>query len=169
MRVAAVMPIALLVMLLQVTVFSSFELWGARPDLALSVVLFFSLFMERREALALGFAVGTLTDALSGGALGVHALGYMLVALAASRFREDLYASHVLTQVALAFPAALFTSVLVMARLWVLSVSFDAGAAFDTALASSLYTAALTPALFFALGPFRKMVGLYVKRDFLRV
>ncbi len=61
---------------------SRLNLWGARPDLMLLVVLAWAVVRGVDEGLMWGFIGGLIVDLLSGGPLGATALALLAVALA---------------------------------------------------------------------------------------
>jgi rod shape-determining protein MreD len=168
-RWAVFVLVAVGALFMQVAVFSGLEVGGARPEMVLLIVLFFALHMKEREAAVMAWVLGLLQDLLSGGVLGIHALSFMVVALVASRFREEIFFGHILTQVLIAFPAALLVGALSLARLKVLSSSLDINAGVECATAAAAYTALVAPFAFALLTPLKRPLGLFSRRDFFHV
>ena len=71
--------------LIQSVFLSRVNLWGARPDLMLLVVLAWAVVRNLDEGLAWGFIGGLIVDLFSGGPLGASALALSAVALLAGQ------------------------------------------------------------------------------------
>jgi rod shape-determining protein MreD len=73
------------VALIQATLLSQINLWGARPDLMLLVVLAWAVVRGTDEGAVWGFIGGLVVDLLSGGSLGAMALALLVVAFLAGQ------------------------------------------------------------------------------------
>lgn len=71
--------------LLQATLLSRVNLWGARPDLMLLVVLAWAVVRSADEGLVWGFIGGLIVDLFSGGPFGATALALLTVAFLAGQ------------------------------------------------------------------------------------
>lgn len=69
----------------QSILFSQVNLWGARPDMMLLVVLAWSLVRGTEEGVVWGFVGGLMIDLFSGGPVGMTALALVAVAFLAGQ------------------------------------------------------------------------------------
>jgi rod shape-determining protein MreD len=79
------LPLLTGVALIQATLLSQINLWGARPDLMLLVVLAWAVVRGTDEGAVWGFIGGLVVDLLSGGSLGAMALALLVVAFLAGQ------------------------------------------------------------------------------------
>ena len=73
-------PLLTAVALVQTVLLSQINLWDARPDLMLLIVLVWSVVRSVDEGMVWGFIGGLIVDLLSGGPLGATALALLAVA-----------------------------------------------------------------------------------------
>jgi len=63
---------AIILLIIQTTIFPRLSLGGVRPDLALLATVGYSLVAGRQKGMSFGFFLGLLQDVLSGGLLGTN-------------------------------------------------------------------------------------------------
>ena len=166
MRFLSFFTIVLGALFLKLTLFSHLEIAGQRPELLLTVMLFFAFNSKPSEAACAGWTVGLVQDLFSGGSVGVSSLSFMIIAFIASSFRAELFTGHFLVQMAASFFAAAFASAAALVRLEFLSSSFEFHGATERAIYASAYTALIAPIVFEVLNPFKKAVGPEIRKDF---
>lgn len=99
--------LAAAVLTLQSTVAPRLEVLGARPDWLLVVVVFFSLYAPRREAVISAWIVGMAADLMTVERLGLLALSYALVAAGITSVREHFFRYRAATQFVVTLAACL--------------------------------------------------------------
>lgn len=99
--------LAVLVLTLQAAVAPRVELFSARPDFLLVVVLFLSLYAPSRDAMAAGWVLGVCADLMTIERFGVIAFSYGLTAMIVTAFREYLFRYRVMTQIVVTLTACL--------------------------------------------------------------
>lgn len=99
--------LTVLVLTLQATVASRLELFSARPDFLLVVVVFLGLYVPSRDAMASGWILGACADLMTIERFGVIAVSYGLTAMLVSSLREYLFRYRVVTQAAVTLAACL--------------------------------------------------------------
>jgi len=83
------------------------ELYSARPDLLLIVVVFLSLYAPSNTAIAAGWVLGACADLMTIERFGLIAFSYGLTAMIVTSLREYLFRYRVVTQVAVTLTACL--------------------------------------------------------------
>jgi rod shape-determining protein MreD len=94
------LPLLALAAVIQATVLSRFHLLGGTADLVLLLSLSWTLVGEWQGGPAWGLMGGLCLDLLSGGPLGAHAAGLVVVAYLASLSEGRFWRSHVLLPLA---------------------------------------------------------------------
>ncbi len=96
-----------LVLTLQAAVAPRLELFTARPDFLLIVVVFLGLYAPSSEAIAAGWILGVCADLMTIERFGVIALSYGLTAMIVTSLREYLFRYRVVTQTVVTLTACL--------------------------------------------------------------
>ena len=99
--------LTVLVLTLQAAVAPRLELFSARPDFLLVVVVFLSLYAPSSNAIAAGWVLGVCADLMTIERFGVIALSYGLTAIIVTFLREYLFRYRVVTQTAVTLTACL--------------------------------------------------------------
>lgn len=154
--------LAAVVLTLQSTIAPRVEVLGARPDWLLVIVVFFSLYAPRREAIISAWIVGMAADLMTVERLGLLALSYALVAVGITSIREHLFRYRAATQ----FVVTLVVCLLLRAA-WLAyrRMSYDMAEPFLAdltvdVLTGAIYTAVWAPVLHKGLLRMSGMLGL---------
>ena len=107
MRCLTFAILAVLVLTLQAAVAPRVELFSARPDFLLIVVVFLGLYAPSRDAIAAGWILGACADLMTIERFGVIALSYGLTAIIVTLLREYLFRYRVMTQMVVTLTACL--------------------------------------------------------------
>lgn len=107
MRWLTFVILAVLALTLQAAVAPRLELFSARPDFLMIVVVFLGLYAPSRDAIAAAWVLGACADLMTIERFGVIALSYGLTAMAVTSYREYLFRYHVMTQTAVTLTACL--------------------------------------------------------------
>ncbi|TET37780.1 MAG: rod shape-determining protein MreD [Planctomycetota bacterium] len=155
-----VMPFVLFAVFAELALSAVFGGQGAaRPDLVLIVVCMAALNLPERPAVLCGFASGFVLDAFSGGAFGTCIAAYTAAAFIANRLRRGVAHENILTQIILVFAITGFVESACIARLGVLSRSFDIRLAVDAAIGTAVLTALAAPVVFQLRQPVFERIG----------
>lgn len=139
-------PLLTSVALTQTVLLSRVDLWGARPDLVLLVVLVWAVVRGVDEGAVWGFIGGMTIDLLSGGPLGATVLALSAVALLAGQPWGRGIGSPTMRLLLLAFVAVLAHHLVLLTVLAWTGYSVDWGRAIlGVAGPSALLNAALAP------------------------
>ncbi len=151
-----------LALTLQSTIAPRFELWGARPDWLLVVVVSFAMHARMPDALIGAALIGAGADLMTIERPGLMAGSYLVAAILVSLVRGSLFRRRPLTQVLVTFAACL-----TVPMIWLIyrralydplgTLFFDL--AIDGVL-GSIYTAAWAPPLHGALLSMARVFGL---------
>jgi len=154
--------LAVLVLTLQAAVAPRVELFRARPDFLLIVVVFLGLCAPPRDAIAAAWILGACADLLTIERFGVVALSYGLTAIIVTLLREYLFRYRVMTQMVVTL-----TTCLMVRTAWTTYYHFlyEArgpllGDWLIGGVVASAYTAALTPLVFRVLLGLSRPLGL---------
>lgn len=153
--------LAAVVLTLQSAVAPRLEVLGARADWLLVIVVFFSLYAPRREAVISAWIVGMAADLMTVERLGLLALSYALAAVGITSVREHLFRYRAATQ----FVVTLVVCLLLRAA-WLVyrRVSYDMAEPFLADLTvdvlAAIYTALWAPLLHKGLLGMSGMLGL---------
>ena len=132
--------------LVQTVLLSQLDLWGARPDLMLLVVLVWAVARGVDEGMVWGFIGGLIVDLLSGGPLGATTLALLTAALLAGQSWGQGIGSPVIRLLLLAFVAALIYHLILLLVLSWTGYAVDWGwTILRVAGPSALLNASLTP------------------------
>ena len=99
--------LAVLVLTLQAAVAPRVELYSARPDFLLVVVVFLSLYAPSRDAIAAGWVLGVCADLMTIERFGVIALSYGLTSIIITLIREYLFRYRMMTQMVVTLTACM--------------------------------------------------------------
>lgn len=144
----------LLISILEATLLNNIKLINVQPDLLLILVLFSSLFFDRRTALEAGIAAGLLRDLLSFDIFGLNLILFGLIAFFTNLFADKVYKSFFLAQVFLtliagtAFYLSHLTARLMAGRM---GISTFGEGFFWVVIPAVLYTSLAAPLIFFVL------------------
>lgn len=143
---------------LQAAVAPRLELFSARADFLLMVVVFLGLYAPPRNAIGAGWILGACADLMTIERFGLITLSYGMTAMIVTSLREYLFRYRIMTQMAVTL-----TACLLVRTGWTVyyHLLYEAGRSFLFdfllgGLLASAYTAALAPFAFRAL--------LYVSR-----
>jgi rod shape-determining protein MreD len=140
------LPLLTGVALVQTVLLSRVNLWGARPDLMLLLVLIWAVVRGVDEALVWGFIGGLIVDLLSGGPLGTTALALVVVAFLAGQSWGQGLGSPVIQLVFLALIGITVYHLILLTILAWTGYAVDwVGALLRVAGPSALLNAALAP------------------------
>ncbi len=132
--------------MIQVVLLSQINLWGARPDLMLLVVLSWAVVRGMDEGLVWGFIGGLITDVLSGGPPGATVLALLAVAFLAGQPWGRGVGSSVIRLLLLALLCVIVYHLLLLAALAWTGYAVDWGwALLSVAGPSALLNASLSP------------------------
>jgi rod shape-determining protein MreD len=98
MRWLSFFILAIVVLTLQSALMPRLELFGARPDLILVVVVFFAMHAERHNAVLTAWLLGMLADLMTIERFGLLALSYALVAMTVASVRDFLFRYNAFSQ-----------------------------------------------------------------------
>lgn len=134
---------------------------GLRVDLALLVVVYFSLFWRGQRPLVLGFLTGLLQDALSSEVLGLNALSKTLTAFTVYTLCQNVQVYSLIAQ-------GLFTAVAIvmdtLGRLFVMIVfqlnTFDPRIFLSTLVQQTLLSLCLAPVVYRGLQALAKVLRI---------
>jgi rod shape-determining protein MreD len=141
-------------LLLQLGALERIRIFGARPDIVLSVVIFFGLFFGRRAGFETGLVAGIMEGLLSAGPLWINAFtaaatGFLAGALSAKLFRESKVAQLVSVLVFTTF--AMSIGFFIRAVLGESSRLSFSDYLLSSAIPTALYTAAVAIPLYLKL------------------
>ncbi|MBI1879581.1 MAG: rod shape-determining protein MreD [Chloroflexi bacterium] len=94
--------------MLQSTLAPYIKISGVHPDLALVIVIGWTILRGLREGLIWALIGGLSLDFLSGGPFGLFTLIMLMVALITSLFHGRLFGSSIILPLSLTFPLSLF-------------------------------------------------------------
>lgn len=158
--------LTVLVLTLQAAIAPRLELFSARPDFLLIVVVFLGLYAPSRDAIAAGWVLGVCADLMTIERFGVVALSYGLTAMMVTSLREYLFRYRVVTQTIVTLSACLlvrtawttYYHLLYQARGPMLADWLIDG------VIASAYTAALAPFVFRVLHRMSRPLGIHRPR-----
>ncbi len=162
MRWIPFLLLAVVVLTLQTAVAPRLELFGARPDWLLVVVVFFALHAPPRDAAIAAWIAGGCADLMTIERLGLLALSYLLVAVAVTSVREVLFRSQGVTRFLVTLAAGLLLRLAWTVYRGVLYGPPDSLLA-DLAIGvvmASVYTAAWAPPVHMLLSRMSRAFGL---------
>lgn len=137
----------LLALAVHLTALRSFRIFGACPDIALALVIFFGLFLGPSAGFETGIIAGLLIDLFALDFFGINALVYSVTGFAVGALNLKLYRESRLTQSLLVL---VFTALAMLAHFKIAS-ALSKGISWDnfeylagSVLPSSVYTAAVS-------------------------
>ena len=160
MRWIPVILLAPVALAIQTVVAPRVEIFHARPDVLLILLLFFVLYAPADQAVLTGWLLGAAADLLTVERRGLVTASYGLTAMAVVAVREYLFRFSLLTQFAVTLIACAFVRVswLTFDR-WIHAGADRGGASWGIdVIGSAIYTAVLAPPLFALL---LRVVGLF--------
>lgn len=132
--------------LIQAVLLSRVNLWGARPDLMLLVVLSWTVVRGAEEGLVWGFIGGLIIDLFSGGPFGATMLALLAVAFLAGQPWAQGIGSPVIRLLLLALlTVTVYHLVLLVVLAWTGYVVNSGEALLRVAGPSALFNAVLSP------------------------
>jgi len=154
--------LAVVALTLQAAIAPRIELFAARPDFLLIVVVFLGLFAPTMDAIAAAWVLGVCADLMTIERFGVIAFSYGLTAMTVTSLREYLFRYRVVTQTAVTL-----TACLVVQTAWTMyyHLLYEARGPLlaDWLIGGvivSAYTAALTPFAFRLLLSMSRQLGI---------
>lgn len=138
--------------LIQATALGYVSLLGVKPDLLLTIVVFFSLSCVRNDAIKTAVAAGLIKDITSSSILGGHTISFLLVALLLNYHQRKFYKERSSTQFLVTFFCYFFASLLALLLNIVSYKGLIPDYPFlDIALKGAVYTGFISPLVFFTL------------------
>lgn len=107
MRWLTFVILSILALTLQAAVAPRLELFSARPDFLLIVVVFLSLYAPSRDAITAGWILGVCADLMTIERFGLIAFSYGMTAMIVTSLREYLFRYRVVTQTVVTLTACL--------------------------------------------------------------
>ncbi len=154
--------LAVCALTLQAAAAPRMELFAARPDFLLIVVVFLSLYAPPNNAIAAAWILGLCADLMTIERFGLIALSYGLTAMSITSIREYLFRYRLVTQAVVTFAACLLVR-----TAWTVYYHGLYGATVPLftdwvvgAVLASIYTAALAPPTFRVLWPMSRSLGV---------
>lgn len=151
-RVISPLLAAILFLILQTTLLSSFPIQRIRPDLLLIFTLYLAFLFPPIPGGILAFFMGYLLDLFSGNTFGFYTLSRPLVFLAAQFFKERFYLEGFTFQFLFAFIFGVFEGILIfmlMNTLQPIPLGNLYPLLFTFLIPQSFFTGLVTPLLFF--------------------
>jgi rod shape-determining protein MreD len=147
MRTPVVGLLVLLAIVFQVSLFSSLEIDGVAPDLALLVVIAAALVRGPEYAAVLGFVAGLLVDIAppADHSAGRWALSFAVCGYLAGMVRRDARSSAMAAVVVVAAGAFVATSIFALSGLLIGDQRVEVGTALHVIPVAVLYDVLLTP------------------------
>ena len=105
MRWLTLVILGSLIVVVQTSVVPRFEVWGARPDLLLVLVVFVAMHARKPDAAVGAWVLGMIADLMSIERPGFLALSYMLVSILVASSRNYFFRYRSLTQLLVTFAA----------------------------------------------------------------
>ena len=160
MSMYIVVPLLVFVAVLQSSAVSHLNVLGVFPDLAMLLVVSWSLLQGVREGVIWGFIAGVVMDLLSGAPFGAATLSLMAAGLLAGLAKKSALSSHVVFPSLVVFLVTIVYSLLFLSIVWISGqtvVWLDS--LLHTVLFSALVNAALMPLVFAILRLVHRRVG----------
>lgn len=150
------------VLTLQTAVAPRLELFSARPDFLLVVVVFLALYAPSKDAIAAGWILGVCADLMTIERFGVIALSYGLTAMIVTSIREFLFRYRIVTQTVVTFAACLLVRTGWTMYYYLLYLPREPmlGDWLIGGVVASAYTAALAPFIFRVLFSMSRLLGI---------
>jgi rod shape-determining protein MreD len=98
-----ILAIVILSGLIQATSFDYIAFLGAKPDLLLALVVFFSLTATREESLKVAILAGLMKDVTSAAIMGSYTVSFFLIALILSYHQSKFFKEKISSQVMVTF------------------------------------------------------------------
>ena len=138
---------ALVFITLQSAVAPYLQVFGARPDWLLVVVVFFALYARGADAVMGAWLIGFIADLMTIEQFGLMSLSYALAALVVVGLRDFLFKYHAVTQfmVTLAICALVRSAWAMFCLMQYENASWTVAGLLVNALIVALYTAAFAP------------------------
>jgi len=118
---ALVVIISFIGLILQSSFFDYFSLLGAKPDIVLVCIVFYSIFKGPVKGGIIGGIAGLLEDLFIGNFIGPMLLGRLLLGIAVGYFGKNIYKESIIIPVMVLFIATTFSN----AYLWIFNLIFD--------------------------------------------
>ena len=140
-----------LAFIIHLTILGRVRIFGAEPDIMLSCVLFFGIFLGPRFGLETGIAAGLLKDIYSFDIFGANTLIFAITGLLAGAVRTKFFKESKITQALLVLIFSIFAMtahfIVALSVTRRLSVSM-AEYIFSSVIPSSIYTSAVSVPIF---------------------
>ena len=150
--ILAILLIVILAGILQATAFEYISIAGIKPDLLLVVVIFFSISCQRADSIKTSVPAGIIKDLTSSLVLGSYTFSFLLLGLLLNLHQNKFYKEKFFTQTMLGFFSYMIMGVLALAfNSIAASASFFQYQFFIIVIKGAIYTAIITPLVFFLL------------------
>ncbi|MFH0732746.1 MAG: rod shape-determining protein MreD [Candidatus Omnitrophota bacterium] len=129
------------------------SLLGARPDLLVLAVIFFSLYCEQPHGLKAALLAGVFRDITSNAVFGSYTFGFCLCALFLGRYGSNFYKQRITTQITLCaclYFAMSFIILFINSAL-MKNAEIQFTVYFWIITRAAIYTACVSPLVFFVL------------------
>ncbi|MEW6171006.1 MAG: rod shape-determining protein MreD [Candidatus Omnitrophota bacterium] len=120
--------------IIEATILGNFRFFAVLPNLSLLIILYFSLFLDLKEALILNAITGLIKDSLSGTIFGLNLFLFIIYTLTIWFLRKQLYKEDFSIQVVIVCITA-FINAIIFASLYKLFIT--------VVILETLYTAIL--------------------------
>ncbi len=159
------MNITLICILFTITIFQTaviphLAVLGVTPDLFLIFTIFYSLHVEIKRGAIVNWICGILKDIFSLGFFGFSAFLLVLVGYVIGLVREFVFKDHPLTQVLITFISGIFYGFSYLAFLFIFFEDVKLTGMAQKTLFSALYSAIVSPLLFFLFNIFRSKLKI---------
>ena len=161
MREAILLVIGYVLLVLQSSLCPAVAVAGAQPDLLAAAAVFVALYATGQYAFLVGTGLGLARDLTATGPLGPYTLVFTLATYLLGRLRQDVYKENVLTVMCVVLLASFAVNWIAVAT----SLVCDGRGAGPwglalTSLGVGVYTAAVSPPLFWLLRRLRRLLGM---------
>ncbi len=134
--------------LLQLTMLDYFKIFNIKPDLLLICIIFFSLALEPKYALALSVFAGILKDISGSGQYGLNTLMFALWSFSVMRLAREITIDYDLIRMLVVFAVALLHNIVSGLVLVSSGASVPFGIFFRIVIVGSMYTALVSLLVF---------------------
>ena len=146
--------ILFIITIFQTVVIPHFAVLGATPDFFLIFTVFYSLNVDIKRGAIVNWVCGILKDTFSLGIFGISSFLLVLVGYIIGCVREFVFKEHPLTQVLITFLSAVFYGLCYLLFLLIFFEDVKLTGMVQKTVLSALYSAAISPLLFFIFNLF---------------
>lgn len=141
----------LILFFLEVTVFSKFRVFGARPEILLIATMFFGFHFGRARGSEVGVVAGILKDIFSVTAFGVNAFSFLLIGFLCGSLKSKLFKENLITQSLLSCGSVYVLSAIYFLYLVCILQIAPGGMFWRISFYKGIYTACVAPIIFLSL------------------